>query len=265
MRVIFISFGAIVVMAVALLTVRFWGQGQRFAEFQHPFFEGSTPTLIFKTNSLEETESVVATQPSAALWLDVRSTHDQALIVFARDLTPKELKELSPNEPSSSPSSNVAEPADRGPKTMAYDFAKVKALQPQAMLLKDLLVKYPKQRVVLNILDNVERIDLWIKDTLKDLGGEKRFILQSNYNVVMTSVKEQEPFWLFGCGQADLMRFMSFESMWILPAVPFKGDVFIAPFKLLGRTAFSEEILQEVQRRKKKIILGPLVNKAEFD
>lgn len=131
--------------------------------------------------------------------------------------------------------------------------------------LKDVIAKYPKQRFVLNILGNVENVHNSLVKSLKDFSKEKLFLIQSNYNVVMSSVKNLEPFWLYGCSQADLMRFLTYDSMWILPAAPFKGDVFIAPLKILGRSAFNEEILKEVHRRNKKVILGPISNKSEYD
>lgn len=131
--------------------------------------------------------------------------------------------------------------------------------------LKDIVAKYPDQRYALNILNNVESIHESVVNSLKPFSKEKLFLIQSNYNVIMSSIKNLEPFWLYGCSQADLMRFLAFDSLWILPAVPFKGDVFISPLKLLGRVAFNENILTEVRRRNKKIILGPITNKAEFD
>jgi hypothetical protein len=250
MRVLFISIVSIVVLFVVLLTSRLWGMSQQYPDFQHPFFENVVaPAIIVKVQSEKELDEVIKTKPDAMLWLDVETTQDRKIIVFTADLSPQQM----------------SIEAYRGPKSLAYPFQQLKNMHPDVRELREIVEKHPDQKFVLNILDNVEGVHTGLVETLKGLSPEKRILLQSNYNVIMTSVKELEPFWLFGCSQADLMRFLTFESMWILPATPFKGDVFISPFVLLGRPAFHETTLEEVRRRKKKIILGPALDKKEFD
>lgn len=250
MRVLFISIVSIVVLFVVLLTSRLWGLSQQYPEFQHPFFENvAAPALVLKVQSEPELEEAVQKKADVMIWLDVQTTNDQKIIVFATDLKPQQM----------------SIEAYRGPKSLAYPLQQLKNMHPEVRELREIIAKYPQQKFVLNILDNVQGVHTGLVEVLKDLSPEKRILLQSNYNVIMTSTKELEPFWLYGCSQADLMRFLTFESMWILPATPFKGDVYIAPFVLLGRPAYRESTLEEVRRRKKKIILGPALDKKEFD
>lgn len=250
MRVVFISAVAIIVLFIVLLISRLWGLGQQYPEFKHPFFEGpSSPLIIIKINSEKELEEAVRKKPDAGYWLDVESTNDQKIIVFAHDL---EQKEMSIQ-------------AYRGPKPLAYSFSQLQTVRPEVRELRKILLQYPTQKFILNILDNVVGIHTGLSEHLKGLSPEQRILIQSNYNVILTSLKELEPFWLYGCSQADLMRFLTFESMWILPATPFKGDVYIAPFILVGRPAFHESTLEEIRRRNKKVILGPVLDKKEFD
>lgn len=250
MRVLFISIVSIVVLFVVLLISRLWGMGQQYPDFQHPFFEGTpSPLIIVKVKSEKDLQEAYQQKPDAAFWLDVETTKDQKIIVFSRDLKAKEM----------------SIEAYHGPKSLAYPFQQLQNMHPEIRELRELLTKFPAQKFVLNILDNVTGIHTGLIDELKGLAPEKRILVQSNYNVILTSVKELEPFWLYGCSQADLMRFLTFESMWVLPATPFKGDVYIAPFILVGRAAFHESTLEEVRRRHKKIILGPALDKKEFD
>ncbi len=217
MKLLFISIGAIFLFIISLATTRFWGLGQQYPEFQHPFFSASeTPLVILKAKNLDDIDQGLKKYPNIAIWLDIETTREAKLIAINSEL-------------------------------------------------KDIVAKYPHQRFALNILSNVERVHESVVNTLKPFSKEKLFLVQSNYNVIMSSIKNLEPFWLYGCSQADLMRFLAYDSLWVLPAAPFKGDVFISPFKLLGRTAFNEDILTEIRRRNKKIILGPIGNKAEFD
>ena len=248
MRVLFISVVSVFVLFVILLTSRLWGLGQSFPEFQHPFFE-SAPLTILKVGSDKELKEALQQKPDLVFWLDVTTTKDHKLIVFGRDFA----------------SSDMSIEAFHGPKSLAYDYAKMQQIHPEVRELREVISEYTTQKFVLNILDNVDNVHIGVTEALKGLSAEKRILLQSNYNVVMTSTKEIEPFWLYGCSQADLMRFLTFESMWILPATPFKGDVYISPFVLVGRPAFHESTLEEVRRRNKKIVLGPALDKKEFD
>ncbi|WP_413289639.1 hypothetical protein [Bdellovibrio sp. HCB337] len=248
MRVLFISLVSVVVLFVVLTITRLWGLGQQYPEFEHPFF-ASGPVIILKVQTEKELEEALQKKADLAFWLDVTTTSDQKLIVFSRDLSNKEM----------------SIEAYRGPKSLAYPLTQLQNMNPEIRDLKEFLGKYSQQRFVLNVADNVENVHKGLTESLKDLSTDKRILIQSNYNVIMNTVKEIEPFWLYGCSQADLMRFLTFESMWILPATPFKGDVFIAPFVLMGRPAFNESTLEEVRRRNKKIVLGPALDKKEFD
>lgn len=249
MRIILLSIFTVFILFIGLLITRLWGQGQQYADFQHPYFEGTRPVIILKAKSVQEIDEAIAAKPDIAIWLNVETTFDKKVIVFGKEFLQTEM----PFE------------SYRGPRPMAYESQLIKRIRPEIRELKDIVAKYPKQRFILNILDNIEHVQEWVTAATKNVGGEKRFILQSDYNVVINSIKDLEPFWLYGSSQADLMRFMAFESMWILPAVQFKGDVYVSPFKLMKRPAFSDDIIAEVRRRKKKIVLGPATTKAEFD
>ncbi|MBC7372012.1 MAG: hypothetical protein H7326_10625 [Bdellovibrionaceae bacterium] len=237
------------ILFIALLITRFWGAGQQYADFQHPFFNNASPVIFIKAKSEADITEAIAAKADVAIWLNVETTHDKKVIVFSKEFLQSEMSLES----------------YRGPRSMAYDLQKLQLIHPEMKELREVLTKFPKQRFLLNLMDNVDHVHLWLTEATKGLKGEKRFILQSDYNVVLSSIKEIEPFWLYGSSQADLMRFMAFESMWILPAAPFNGDVFVSPFKLLKRPAFSDDIITDLRRRKKKIVLGPAVDKAEFD
>ncbi|MGZ3742559.1 MAG: hypothetical protein ACXVB1_06115 [Pseudobdellovibrionaceae bacterium] len=250
MRVLFISAVSIIVLFVVLLISRLWGMGQQYPVFHHPFFDTApSPLIIVKVSTEKQLQEVNQQKPDAAFWLYVETTNDQKIIVFAHDLQAKEMSIET----------------YRGPKPLAYSLQQLQKLRPETRELKEVLKRFPTQKFVLNILDNVTGIHTGLADVLTDLSPEKRILIQSNYNVILTSLKALQPFWLYGCSQADLMRFLTFESMWLLPTTPFKGDVYIAPFTLMGRPAFHESTLEEVRRRNKKIILGPALDKREFD
>ena len=44
-----------------------------------------------------------------------------------------------------------------------------------------------------------------------------------------------------------------------------RSDVFLVPLKIKDRQVFSESLNEELVRRKKKIMLGPLISWEEFE
>jgi hypothetical protein len=89
-------------------------------------------------------------------------------------------------------------------------------------------------------------------------------LIQSDTEIVIKSIKEQKPLWLFGTSRSDVMKIVSFDSIGLGPASPFHGDVFISPLKIMNRAAFNEDVLTEIRRRKKLVILGPLLTEQEI-
>lgn len=123
------------------------------------------------------------------------------------------------------------------------------------------LEKNPGRKLILNITDNRERIDEKVVSTLEKVVGKKadgKVLIQSPFDVVMSSIKEKKPMLAYGSSQADRMRFRTFQSMGILTATPFKGDVYVGPLIHNKVPLFSQEIRQEMNRRHKKVILGRL-------
>lgn len=141
--------------------------------------------------------------------------------------------------------------------------------QEQLMVSDDLsLIDFLNQRkdlrFILNLNDNKENIHQRMAKVLQETGSEKRVIIQSDFHILLTSLKELKPLLLYGTSHSDIMRTKTFQSAFILPAVPFKGDVYISPLVLKKIPVMDAEIMNEMRRRKKKVILGPLQNAEDF-
>jgi hypothetical protein len=60
------------------------------------------------------------------------------------------------------------------------------------------------------------------------------------------------------------MRFQVFDSLFILPSVPFKGDVYWTSLKDKSVELINETIALEMKRRQKQILLGPINSSEEL-
>ena len=228
MRLILLTLGTFVLLGVSFLTIRFWGLGRTPEHFDHPWMQIKTPWIIVPL-ALES-----QAPKDAFLWIDVVRSKEQNLYALKDNL----------------------------------DFSRPQwsdqELAPHAQELKSVLEKERGRNLVLNIRSNVDGIDLQISD-LVGKSGEGRVLIQSDYDLVIQSIKRLQPLWLYGSTTAEKVRFRTFESLWIETATPFKGDVYVGPFEQKHVTLLTETIFKEIKRRGKKVIVGPVQSKEEED
>ena len=133
--------------------------------------------------------------------------------------------------------------------------------------ITEVLEKYPQQKWVLNIVDNFQGVHEAFFKALEPINKEdfkNKILVQSDFGIVLQSIKKLEPLWLYGSGRGDVLRMKSFQSLWVETAVPLKGDVFITPLKVSGRAVANEGIIFEIHRRNKKTLVGPITNEVEL-
>lgn len=139
-----------------------------------------------------------------------------------------------------------------------------KTNEQKAVPLGVALENLPQSRFILDILDNVENIHELVAGRIKNANAANRVVITSEFNVVITAIKDLLPKSMFGASIADRMRFNAFSSMFILPATPFKGDVYFTPPRHRNIVIINAEIAQELKRRGKPLFLGP-VSEAEWE
>lgn len=232
MRLIFITFVTLLLVGMALLTTRLWGLGQRFVPFESAYF--SQAEEVFVVIPWEQ-NFFLEKNPSYAFWADTYRGENNVLLVKPW--------------------------ADKNKLTKTLE----KVESPTRPTLENLLKQFPQARFVINVNDNVEDIHKQVVQVLQNTDSKKRVLIQSDYNSILVSIKELEPLLVYGSTPADVTRLNSFYSIGILPATPFKGDVFFSPLVVLKVDALNEAISDELHRRYKKIILGPLKNKEELE
>ncbi len=255
MRIFLATLLTFFVTGILILTTRIWGLGQQFAEFNNPFFEGQTPQLILKADTVAKAFAAIQLKRDVVIWLDVRLSVGNVPFILpsARDI---EFLKSKTDQQKLNPTQKVL----LGGKLSDYPWDQIKDFYSGAPTLKDFYSSFPDTRFILNIIDNVSDVDTVIVDTIKALHPDKRTFIQSDGLVLIKAIKDLKPEWVYGTSVPDLMRFLSFDSMLVLPATQFKGDVFVAPFVIMKRKAFNDEIIAEMRRRHKRIYLGPIAN-----
>ncbi|WP_291515891.1 hypothetical protein [Bdellovibrio sp. ArHS] len=259
MRIFFITVASLVVVGIIILSARIWGLGQNYKAYEHAFFSGATPLIIVKADTLEKTQEALKAKPDAVIWLDVRFSRDKIPFILAagRD---SEFLDMKRKEQEANPNT----PIMIGGKLSEYPWEQINEFYKTTPALKEYYEQFPQTRFILNVVDNVADAHTTLVNTIQDLKPNERTLIQSDALILMTSIKEIKPEWVYGTSTPDLMRLLTFDSMWILPSTQFSGDVFIAPFTLMKRPAFNDDIIEEMRRRKKRIFLGPIQSESQF-
>nr|BFD61477.1 hypothetical protein BdHM001_01580 [Bdellovibrio sp. HM001] len=259
MRILFITVCSFLVLGVLLLMARIWGDAQNYPVYEHAFFSGPAPIVIVKADTLDKVQEAIKLKPDVAIWADVRLSRDKVPFILppSRDAEFLKMKEAEQK-------ANPTTPIMIGSKLSEYPWEQINEFYKTTPALKEYYEQFPQTRFVLNIVDNVHDVHSAVVEAIDGLSAKSRTMIQSDALVVMTSVKELKPEWVYGTSTPDIMRMLTFDSLYILSSTQFKGDVFVAPFTLMKRPAFNDDIITEMRRRNKRIFLGPIETTEQF-
>lgn len=259
MRIFFITLCSLIAVAILIFMARIWGLGQSYPLYDHAFFNGPTPLLILKVDSLEKAQQAVELRPDVVLWLDVRFSREKTVFVLppAKD---REFLDAKQKEQEKNPQTPILISG----RLAEYPWQQIQDFFKSTPTLLEFYQQFPKTRFIVNVIDNVGEAHTTLVEVLKDSKPNQRTLVQSDVLVLMTAIKEIKPEWVYGTSTPDLMRLMTFDSMYVLPSTQFKGDVFIAPFTIMKRPAFNDDIITEMRRRNKRILLGPIQSESQF-
>lgn len=227
MRILLLSLGIIIIGGLGLFTIRTRGLSQNHSQFDHSWNSKPTPWIALPWSSEFSNHAQVI------LWIDVYQSNEG--VVFALKNRPSYLKK----------------------QYNADEFAKLEPVE-----LSSLVESLKDRDLVLNVISNKELIDEKIAG-LFDARFDNHILIQSDYDVILDSLKKLKPMWLYGTSSSERVRFRTLESMWVEPAMKYSRDVYVGPLRQKGVELLSENILSELKRRKKKILVGPLSSKDE--
>lgn len=259
MRIFFITVSSLVVLGILILMARIWGLGQNYPLYEHAFFNNPTPLVIVKVETLENAHNTLKLRPDAVLWLDVRFSREKVPFILPARRDQEFLTALQ-KEQELSPTT----PIMIGSKLSEYPWEQINEFYKDTPALREFYTQFPETRFVLNVVDNVADAHTSVVEAIKEFKPNSRTLIQSDALIILTSIKDLKPEWVYGTSTPDIMRLLTFDSLYVLTTTQFMGDVFIAPFTLMKRPAFNDNIIAEMRRRNKRIFLGPIRTKEEL-
>jgi hypothetical protein len=94
---------------------------------------------------------------------------------------------------------------------------------------------------------------------------KNRILIQSEFYPVLVSLRDLRPELLYGSSQPDRLRMLAFDSLKLLPAMPFKGDAFVGPIYRNKIRILTPSVVSELRRRNKYLVIGPVSTPQQFD
>jgi hypothetical protein len=228
MRLFFSVFISLFVSSVFFFTIKFWGQSQRYIDYNHAFYANVQTPLIFEKSS--EKTLVENLQSNKNLYLDIAITLDQQIVLPLQ-------------------SENT--------KFRTANFSEIKQT---AVLMSDYATQLKGRRFILNLIENpIAGPDILLAE-LKKMGFDKEnnFVFTSPYDAQMKDLKEKAPAYLFGTTNPEILRIKSMESVYLMEASVFRSDIVIHPINFYHEAFFTETLLKDLKRRFKRFIVGPI-------
>lgn len=231
MRIIIITIATLFVFFIGLFTVKFWGKGQVYSDYNHPMMlQHSTPIEYIKP-TYEHLKEVIDSDKN--IYLDVTVTFDQKLVIPKR-------KWLATEKP-----------------IHLFNHDEIKN---DVLLVTDLKAQLLTKKIIFNMVDNARAIHETFMYDMQKMGLEKgqNFIVTSQFEAPLKALKEIAPALVYGSTQPEILKIVAMQSMYLLEATTLRADVIIHPLKIHKHNFFNEEILAEMKRRYKKLIVGPI-------
>ncbi len=228
MRLFFSVFISLFVSSVFFFTVKFWGQSQRYIDYNHAFYSNIQTPLVFEKST--EKTLIENLQSNKNLYIDIAITLDQQIVLPLQSENTK------------------------------FRSANYNEIKKTAVLMSDYAAQLKGRRLILNLIENPIAGPDIILNELKKMGFDKEnnFVFTSPYDAQMKDLKEKAPAYLFGTTNPEILRIKSMESVYLMEASVFRSDIVIHPLNFYHEAFFSETLLKDLKRRFKRFIVGPL-------
>ncbi len=132
--------------------------------------------------------------------------------------------------------------------------------------LEKLFEKYPDQLILLNIRENIKDLDLILSAFIKKNNSfniENRILINSDFDVVLSSLKAQLPRWVYGTGSGDRARFLMLSSIFLNGVYEVKGDFYITKLSKDNVKLLNKTLQADLNNRFLPLIIGPLETESE--
>lgn len=244
MRLLFSTAIALSVSFVFFIMIKLWGNSQPYTEYHHPFLTPTSAPLVFKVLTPKNLTEGLKTE--ANVYLNIAMTVEQKLIIIDKDHEKE--KQIEKKQTSKFQSRKLEEIADETPNS--------------AVLLENYTKQLKDKKIIFNWQDNPLQGTTAFVNTMKNMGLESgnNFIFVSPYDPPAKDLKSQQPTYLYGTTDPEILRIKAMESLFLIEASTYRADVVIHPLTYYHQPFFTETLIKNLEKRHKKFIIGPLAD-----
>lgn len=242
MRFLVIILGSLSFLGGFLLMAHLWGLSQPILEYPSPFFDPARP---------EVSQPGKAKPASKVLWIP------------AWDEDPEKALPQTESTPIWVP---IFQNRQRELRLWPTDQAWIASLseERQGPSFEALLPQWRNRRIFLQVLSNSQNIHEQVSQAFDSLDWKMPVLFYSEIEVVVDSMRPLRPQWSYGSSGPDRLRLLSFDSLWILPALSLPRDAWTGPLRTHTVSLLNTNVVLELRRRKKKIVIGPIQSDEDY-
>lgn len=250
MRLLIATLIALSVSFTFFIMVKMWGASQPYGEYNHPFFsvisngtaQAPREPLVFKILTPQILAESLKTEKY--IYLNIAISSDLKLIIIDKDYESQ--KQFDKNVTAKLHSRKFEEITDGTPRA--------------AVLVENYKDQLKDKKIIFNMQDNPLQGTTVFIDTMKKIGLDSgdHFLFVSAFDPPSKDLKSQQATYIYGTSEPEILKIKALESIGLIEASTFRADVVIYPLTYYKKPFFTETLIQELNRRHKKFIIGPL-------
>lgn len=249
MKLLGISLGTLVLAGMVWATLWFWGKGLTYKPYDHVLTSWTQtdgkPVLALSTSSYQEAKDFLQEHPDGILQINLKVSSDGKFFTAlpgALDFISK-LPETRPDE-------------YKGNKHYYY-----KSILLRSSLDTNFMstwIQLQPRFWIFNVEDNAPDVDKHMIKFIEENNLQDKVVIVSDVDLVISSMKEQRPLWVYGSSLSDLAKFLTLASVNLESLANFKRDYFFTPLTIKNRDVLNPKVITEVKKRFKKVAIGPV-------
>jgi hypothetical protein len=252
MRLIIATIIALTVSFGFFVMIKIWGSSQPYGEYSHPFFTTTAATtaqqsadpLVFKILTPQNLSEGLKTEKN--IYLNIAISSDLKLMILDKDYESQ--KQFDKKVTAKLHSRLFTDVAD--------------GTANSAVLVENYKDQLKDKKIIFNMQDNPLQGTTVFIDTMKVIGLESgsNFLFISAFDPPSKDLKSQQATYIYGTSDPEILRIKALESISLIEAATFRADVVIHPLTYFKQPFFTEVLLNELKRRHKKFVIGPLAD-----
>ena len=238
MRILIITLGTVVVCLIIFLILKIWGGSQTFISYPHAFYNQQNETVIqFEKPKFSEISEILKNSKKN-IYLDIATTKDGVIVIH-------EVNKY---------------------QTSSFRNQYFKDIKDVVLNLSDFKNSLKNRKIIFNLTENAIAGDKTLIEEFQkmDLDDKSEILISAPYEVMSKSLKELAPTYIFAASKPEILRLKAMESFYLIETASLRADVIVHPLYYYKKLFFTETFVQEIKRRNKKIIIGP-IPKSEYE